>query len=347
MRESARSKRNRVRILDNRGATSTTMVIVVALAVALVVAGYSLVRLNRATAPVAGLKIGLLPITDALPFFVAEQKGYFAAEKVQVELVNFKSALERDAAIQAGQTDGQVAELIASAALLAGGTPVKVGSISLGVTPEEGRMAILSSPKSNITKVDDLKGVEIAVSPNSIIEYTVDRMLTLKGFTAAQIKKSVIPAIPVRLQMLMADQIKATALPDPLATLAQNQGAHLIIDDSKGENISQSVILLRQDAVDKKTTSVERMFKAYNKAVADINANPNAYRDLLVAKAGLPGPLKGSYKVDPFSTAQVPTKGQVQKVVDWMVAKKLISSPVSYDQLVTTKFAPTTTGTGK
>ncbi len=318
------------------------IVVIVVLAVAAV--GYSVAQRNRAAAPVAGLKIGLLPITDGLPFFVAQQNGYFAAEKVDVELMNFKSAVERDAALQAGQTDGQVADLVASAAILNGGTPVKVGSISLGVTPDEGRIAILASPKSNITKVDDLKGVEIAISPNSLIEYSVDRMLTAKGFTAAQIKKSVVPAIPVRLQMLVGDQIKAASLPDPLATLAQNQGAHLIIDDSKGENISQSVILLRSDAVDQKTEALKRMFRAYNKAVAEINAKPDAYRDLLVAKAGLPAELKGSYKVDHFSTAQVPTKDQVQKVVDWMVTKGLLKTPVSYDALVTTKFAPVSSG---
>lgn len=322
-------------------------IIIVVILLAVAVVGYSVVQHNRTAAPVSSLKIGLLPITDALPFFVAQQNGYFTAEKVDVELVNFKSALERDAAIQAGQTDGQVADLVASAAIQNGGTPVKAASISLGVTPEEGRIAILASPKSTITKVEDLKGVEIAISPNSLIEYSVDRMLTLKGFTAAQIKKSVVPAIPVRLQMLVGDQIKAASLPDPLATLAQNQGARLIIDDSKGENISQSVILLRADAVDKKTEALKRMFRAYNKAVADINAKPDSYRDLLVAKAGLPAELKGSYKVDHFSPAQVPTKDQVQKVVDWMVTKGLLKAPIAYDALVTTKFAPTSgAGTG-
>ena len=320
--------------------TSWVPVVVAVIVLAVAVLGYSVVQRNRAAVPVAGLKIGLLPITDALPFFVAEKNGYFAAEKVEVELINFKSAVERDAALQAGQTDGQVTDLVASAAILAGGTPVKVASISLGVTPDEGRIAILASPKSNITKVDDLKGVEIAISPNSLIEYSVDRMLTLKGFTSAQIKKSVVPAIPIRLQMLVGDQIKAASLPDPLATLAQNLGARLILDDSKGENISQSVILLRADAIDKKTKALERMFRAYNKAVAEINAKPDAYRDLLVTKAGLPAPLKGSYKVDHFSAAQVPTKDQVQKVVDWMVAKSMLKTPTSYDSLVTTKFAP-------
>ena len=33
------------------------------------------------------LKMGLLPILDVLPFYIAQDKGYFAAEGIQVELV--------------------------------------------------------------------------------------------------------------------------------------------------------------------------------------------------------------------------------------------------------------------
>jgi len=52
------------------------------------------------------MKIGLLPIVDALPFFVAEEKGYFQAEGLDVEFIQFASALERDGAVQAGEIDG-------------------------------------------------------------------------------------------------------------------------------------------------------------------------------------------------------------------------------------------------
>ena len=52
------------------------------------------------------LTIGLMPDTDSIPFIIAAERGYFAEEGVEVELVPFKSAMERDAALQSGNLDG-------------------------------------------------------------------------------------------------------------------------------------------------------------------------------------------------------------------------------------------------
>jgi NitT/TauT family transport system substrate-binding protein len=59
------------------------------------------------------LKMGLLPIQDTLPFYVAEQQGYFEDEGISVELVPVKGAQERDALMQAGEIDGMLTDLIA------------------------------------------------------------------------------------------------------------------------------------------------------------------------------------------------------------------------------------------
>ncbi|RMF29132.1 MAG: hypothetical protein D6759_14510, partial [Chloroflexi bacterium] len=58
------------------------------------------------------LRMGLLPILDVLPFHIADQKGYFEEQGIQVELVPVKSAQERDALMQAGEIDGMLTDLI-------------------------------------------------------------------------------------------------------------------------------------------------------------------------------------------------------------------------------------------
>ena len=52
------------------------------------------------------LSIGLMPDTDSLPFLIAEEKGYFADEGLDVDLKQFKSAMDRDSALQSGNLDG-------------------------------------------------------------------------------------------------------------------------------------------------------------------------------------------------------------------------------------------------
>ena len=283
----------------------------------------------------ARIKLGLMPIEDNLPFFVAQSKGYFAQEVIVVEIAPMQSAVDRDSALQAGAIDGGVSDLVAAILLKSGGADITIASLGLGATPEEGRFAILASPKSDITSVSQLKGVEIAISRNSIIEYVTESTLVAQGIKVADIKYTEVPKIPVRFQMLMQGQLKAATLPDPFATLAVAQGARLIADDTKGTNISQTVILFRGETAKKKPETLKKMFAAYARAVSDINGKPDDFRSLLVEKGGLPAPIKDSYKVNKFPAPQLPARADVERVLNWLKGKNLLKTDVSYDQLVT------------
>lgn len=264
------------------------------------------------------LKIGLLPIVDALPFWIAEQKGYFSQMGINVELVPFTAAVERDAVIQAGGIDGYVGDLLSAVLMKNGGVDIRIASVGLGATPEEGRFAILAAPGSGIESADQLKGVEVAISQNSIIEYINEQLLLAAGLKPEEIKVVSVPKIPVRFEMLVKGQIKAATLPDPLAKLAEVQGAKLVLDDTKGTNLSQTVILFRQDAISAKPETIKKLLKAYSMAVADINSKPDDFRGILVEKARLPEPIKESYQIDHFSAPQAPKAEDVGRVVPWV-----------------------------
>jgi len=285
------------------------------------------------------MKIGLLPIVDSLPFFVAAEKGYFQAEGINVETINFPSAIERDSAIQAREIDGTLGDVLAVAALNNSGTPTKIVSLGLGETGQEGRFAILSSPGSGITKPEQLRNVPVAISTNSIIEYVTDNLLSDQGLKPEEIKKESIPKIPVRFDMLMNNQIKAACLPDPLAALAESKGAKLVVDDTS-TNLSQTVIYFRNDYLDKNGGAVTKFLKAYARAAKDINENPGAYRSLLVEKARVPQEAMEVFKTDHYPAPQLPEKKQVEKVVQWMMSKGLLKQQFSYEDLTRAGLLP-------
>ena len=285
------------------------------------------------------VKIGVLPIEDNLPFYVAEKDGLFAKEGVQVELVSFASAMERDTALQAGQIDGEVADMVAVALVKKIGTDVKIASIGLGATPQEGRFAILSSPKSSIKDLAGLKGATLGISQNSIIDYVSDQMLLDKGITLNDVKKMSIPKMPVRLDMLLSDQINAACLPDPLAALAQAKGAHLIIDDTY-RNISQTVFLFRTQSIQENPEGIKAVVKVYGSAGQALSKNPDQYHSLFLEKAQIPTELKDSYQMPSFSKLQLPTEDEINSVMKWMVDKKLIPQAYSYQDLVDSELLP-------
>lgn len=284
------------------------------------------------------LTFGLLPIIDALPFYVAEERGYFAEAGVDVRLTTFRSAVERDAALSAGAIDGFLGDVIASASLKNAGVDVRIFSISLGMTPQEGRIAILSAPGSGITRPEQLRAVPVAISRNSVIEYVAERLLTGSGLEPDEIRWTMIPRIPDRFAALMSGKVQAAGLPDPYATLAVTQGATLVIDDASGENLSQSILLLRADRIATRREAVRRMLEAYRRAVADINGDPNAFRPLMVRRGLLPEELENVFDVTPFPMPALPPRQPVERLLAWMQGRDLIRPSIDYDSLVTPEF---------
>ncbi|HWI52754.1 MAG TPA: MetQ/NlpA family ABC transporter substrate-binding protein [Symbiobacteriaceae bacterium] len=290
------------------------------------------------------LKIGQLPVVDGLPFWVGAQKGYYKQEGVEVELITFKSANERDAAIQSGDIDGMLADPIATTTLIASGAAkVKINSLGLGATKAEGPMAIIAAPGSGITKVEDLKGVEIAISNGSVMDYAVEKLLKDAGFKADEIKTTNIPQIPIRFESLMSGKIKAAILPEPwLSLAAANKDAKVIVHDATAGklNYSLSVIPFTEKAMKEKPEAIRRFFLAYNRAVNDIRIDPQGYMDLIISEGKVPAEIKTAYKNVPPSMAQAPKKEDLEDVVQWLVDRKIIKAPVSYEQLVDTSLIP-------
>lgn len=79
-----------------------------------------------------GIAIGLMPDIDSVPIIIAEEKGYFAEEGLKVDIQKFKSAMDRDAALQSGNLDGAISDMLAVAFAKAGGFDVKVTSYTDG-----------------------------------------------------------------------------------------------------------------------------------------------------------------------------------------------------------------------
>jgi len=274
-----------------------------------------------------------------LPMYVAEKEGYFAQQKVNVELVLFNSAVERDSALQAKQIDGQLNDLVATLLLAKGDDKLKVVRQTYQGSKAMAMMYVLASPQSTIKTPADLKGVEIGISTNSVIEYATEAMLREKGLKAEDIKKVEVSKIPVRFDMLMKGQLQAATLPDPLASLAIQQGARLIADDS-ASGFGQSVMTLRQEVIAAKPAAVRSFLAAYEQAVQALNASPNKYRELFVEQAKVPEQIKDTIAMPPYPLARVPSEAEFDDVVNWMVAKGLLTKPVAYGEVVTSEFLP-------
>lgn len=286
------------------------------------------------------IKLALIPVLDTIPIYIALQNGYFEELGLDVETVPVKSPQERDVLLQTGQVDGVLTDLQGVGLLNKDAVKVKAVYTSRRPFPDAPLFRILASPKSEITSVTDLEGVEIGISNNTIIEYLTDRILTAEGLTPEEIKKLEVGAITVRFEQLMNGNIKAAVLPDPLAQGAIAAGARLVMDDTAHKDLSQSVLVFQDAALKAKPEAVRKFLVAWEKAVKEVNANPEKYRAVLMEQGRVPQSIQESYKMPPFPERGVPSESEVADVTAWLKAKGLVSRDIPYADMVDTSFLP-------
>lgn len=289
------------------------------------------------TAP-GNLRIGVLPITDVVPFYVAQQQGYFKEQGITVELVPVSSAAERDQLMLTSQIDGQLNDLVSTVLFNATASRIKIVRKARQAFPNSAQYFILTPKDSAIKTPQDLKGKEIAISQNSVIEYVTQRLLEAEGLSAADIKTTNVPAIPTRLQLLQQNQVAAANLPDPLASLAIQGGARIVVDDTKNTQYSMSVISFRSDIVNGRADDVKKFLIAYDKAIGDIRSKPDSLRNILIEVGRVPDALKDKFQFPPFPDPGLPSKAQWDDVVKWAMDRKLITAAVMFESSVDPNF---------
>ena len=276
-----------------------------------------------------GIAIGLMPDIDSVPIIIAEEKGYFAEEGLKVDIQMFKSAMDRDAALQSGNLDGAISDMLAVAFAKAGGFDVKVTSYT------DGTYKLIAGKGDGAVKPQDLAGKDVAVSKNTIIEYVTDRIMASQNMAEDSINKVVIPQIPTRLEMLQNGKLAAATLPEPMGSIAIANGCRFVTD-SEEMGVNPGVMMFTAKAATDKKAELQAFYRAYNKAVKYLNGHPqDEYMDLVIEKSGFPAAAKAALKLPKYREAGLPAAQDVSECISWMVQKELIKQSYTYDELVT------------
>lgn len=293
--------------------------------------------LNAAENP-QQLRLALLPVPDVLPVYVAEAKGYFEEQGIEVEALPVGSAVERDQLMQAGRVDGMINEISGAALFNREDSQMMIVSYARIPLNNAPLFRVLASPGAGITSVEQLADVAIGVSKNTVIEYVTERMLVKGGVDKEHIVTSSVPVLPERLQLLLAGQIKAATLPDPLGYSAIQAGAVEIIDDLQVSELSASVVSFSTKAVKEKSEAVRKFVAAWDKAAKELNENPETFRPLMLKKIRVPKNVRDTFPLPQYPRNKNVTRQQWEDAVSWLMEKKLIKAPVSYEDSVTEEF---------
>ncbi len=286
------------------------------------------------------IRLAVIPVLDTLPFFIAQEAGYFAEEGVNVEFLPVTSGIERDQLIQAGEADAMLTDIPGVGFFNEARTRVQIVYTSRVATEDGPVFRILAAPGSDISSPADLANVPIGVSEATIIEYLTYRLLQSEGID--DIRTIVIPAIPTRFQLLMSNELDAATLPDPLAQAAIEAGATQILDDTRfaEDGFSQSVLVFTTGFIDDNPDAVAGFLRAWDRAVADLNTDPDAYRDLFLENTAVPESVENTYTIPPFPRGEITSELVWDDYMDWMLDLDIIEDVPSYEDAVNPDFLP-------
>ncbi|HAM16659.1 MAG TPA: nitrate ABC transporter substrate-binding protein [Eggerthellaceae bacterium] len=282
----------------------------------------------------AALSVGTLATEDLLPLWVAQEEGLFEKAGLAADIVTFQSASELISGVTSGDVNMAMTDIMVAASICAGGTDVRMQWVTLGTNPDQGRFGIMVGPGSSVKTLGDLAGVPIGVGSNTILEYVMDKLMEGAGVSDDQIVVEELQKLPVRYQAMESGQVAAAALPASLLALGEASGCTTIADDTKDENISQSVMIARADALGDaaRADAVEKLKKVWDEAAELVNDNPERYRSVLISHANLSDVVAGTYPICEYPSCMMPTNSMVDPVLEWMQGKGYLQKPLTYDE---------------
>jgi NitT/TauT family transport system substrate-binding protein len=182
----------------------------------------------------AKIRVGLLPVVDVGPFYLAVENGYFKAEGLDVAPVVMASGAAGINGIISGDLDISMGSY--PAALLAQSkkaADLKIIAEALAAKP--GHLVLGASPKSPVKNIRDVAGRKVAITAkNTMCDLAPKAVLESQSVDSSKIQW-VEMSFPDMIPAMQRGEVDAACLVEPwITTAAKEIGAMPLLDGASG-----------------------------------------------------------------------------------------------------------------
>ena len=222
------------------------------------------------------IKIGIVKTTASGPLFIAEEKGYFAAEGLSAQIVEFDAAQIATQATMAGDVDiGATAVSAAFYNLAAKGGLKLIGGVSREVPGFHGT-AFLASNRAWDAGLTSVKGLEhktIAVPQmGGPLHYDVALVSEKYGMDIKTMRLLPLQTVPNVATAVIGGQPDVGLVPNNLTLQILDRGqAHLLAWVGDETPWQFSAIFVATKTANERGPMVEAFLRAYRKGAHDYN----------------------------------------------------------------------------
>jgi NitT/TauT family transport system substrate-binding protein len=272
------------------------------------------------------INVGATNSTSDAPIFIADRKGFFRAEGIDVKVTNFRSASDMVAPLGAGQLDAGAGSAGAGLYNAVGrGIRIRIVADKASSPPGYGatkilvRKDLIDSGRYHVAK--DLKGLRFAMNaPGVSNTSTLNTLLKSAGLAYSDVETVDLP-FPDHPVALKNKSVDAAAAVEPGPAIAVKNGDAVIIksDDEILPNHQIAVLLYAEDFALKRRAEAVRFMRAYLRAVRFYNgalkdghlAGPNA--DEVIAILSEATPIKSRAIYDAITPTGMNPDGRVNR----------------------------------
>lgn len=282
------------------------------------------------------------------PFYVAKEKGFFKDEGLDVDLQRIEGTGDRRAALIAGRIEALGSTIDD---LVVGASQGVTARMVLAIDESSGADGIVAV--NSIKDIKDLKGKTVAVQPGFVNHFFLLYLLDKNGIAASDVKVEAMEPDAAGLAFV-AQKIDVAVTWEPYLSRAKERpDGHVLITtaDPVARGVIVDNLIVRDDVIQERKADIERLIRAWFKAVQYIKTSPDDANAIIGKAFGLSaqeaaGTLKGVKLLDEAMNRSFFSKSEnsptIYKIADkageLYLQQQLIKSKPNVDNLIDTEF---------
>ncbi|HEX6112348.1 MAG TPA: ABC transporter substrate-binding protein [Geminicoccaceae bacterium] len=215
------------------------------------------------------------------PLFLAQEKGFFAREGVEVELINNEIHAAAFGGLLAGQADAVAGALLDAPAFSEPDEPL-VCALVMGES--RGADGIVAS--KDVQSIADLKGRSVAVLRGGLPQFYLNVLLKEAGLSEADIE--VVDLTPDDAgQAFLLKEVDAAVTFEPWLTQGKEAAhGHLLADSSEKPGLLVDCLMTTPGVLEKRQAEFNALGRAWEAAVKYVDANPEDAVKIMAERMG-------------------------------------------------------------
>jgi NitT/TauT family transport system substrate-binding protein len=283
----------------------------------------------------ATIKVGAIAGASSASLYIAEDKGYFKQEGLNVQIKTTSSGAAALTSMEGGGLDITLANDVSGIQAKIKGIPIKL--VFDGPLCSPRTFVISALPNSPIKKLADLKGKKIGISSlKDGISATLKASLAAVNVKASDVTFSAVPYADSE-QALKSGSVDATVTSEPYTTeAAEALGARPVADIFPAGSAEANIPNAGYFSTDKFVQSNPKTLAAFQRAMAKAAAATTNRQTVEAAihkhQAKVPQSVLDVMALPAFSTDLDPTR--IQRVADLMQEAGYISKHFDVRQIL-------------